>query len=95
MRPEQVQDERYGRQLTTQQRMKDNGNRRRLAHQHPSDLLCSLTRERDRRRTPLRCLNCALSLAISDFPHARCEAHDAHLVLNAFMHYCLGSCNIH
>ena len=39
----------YGRQLTAQQndeRRQDNGDRKRLACHHPSDLLCSLTRER-------------------------------------------------
>ena len=45
--PERVQM--YGRQLTAQQkneRRQDNGDKKRLAHHHPSDLLCSLSRER-------------------------------------------------
>ena len=39
----------YGRRLTAQQkdgRRQDNGDKKRLARHHPSDLLCSLTRER-------------------------------------------------
>ena len=46
----------YGRWLTAQQkdeRRQDNGDKKRLAHQHWSDLLRSLIRERDRRRTAL------------------------------------------
>ena len=38
----------YGRRLTAQQkdeRRQDNGDKKRLAHHHPSDLLRSLTRE--------------------------------------------------
>jgi len=45
--PEQVQM--YGRRLTAQQkdeRRQDNGDEKRLACHHPSDLLHSLTRER-------------------------------------------------
>ena len=44
--PEQVQM--YGRRLTAQQKdeRQDNGNEKRLARHHPSDLLRSLTRER-------------------------------------------------
>ena len=66
----------YRRQLTThqkdeRQRRQDNSNRRRLARQHPSNLLCSLTRERDRHRTARCCLDCASSFAISNCPHAR------------------------
>ena len=58
--------QRYERRLTTQQRderRQGNGDRRRLASQHPSDLLRSLTRERDR-QTAQRCLNRALCFAI-------------------------------
>ena len=47
-------------------------------HQHPNDLLRSLTCEQDRRRTARRRLDNASSFAILNFPHARCEAHDAH-----------------
>ena len=42
-----------GRQLTAQQkdeRQQDNGDKKQLACQHPSNLLGSLTRERDRQR---------------------------------------------
>ena len=49
--------------LTTQQRderRQDNGDRRRLACQHLSDLLCSLTGEWDRRKAARRRLNHAL-----------------------------------
>ena len=76
--PEQVQG--YGRWLTTQQKdeRQDNGNRRQLSRQHPSDLLRSLTRERDRRRTARCRLDRASSFAILNFPRAQREAHDAH-----------------
>ena len=43
-----------GRQLTAQQkdeRRQGNGDKKQLTCQHPSDLLGSLTRERDRQRT--------------------------------------------
>ena len=46
MTPERVQM--YGRQLTSQQkdeRRQDNGDEKRLARHHPSDLLSLLTRE--------------------------------------------------
>ena len=68
------------RQLTTQRKneRQDNGNRRRLALQHPRDLLRSLTHERDRRRTARRRLDSASSFAISNFPRARRKAHDAY-----------------
>ena len=55
--------QRYGRWLTTQQ--KNESDRRRLAHHPPSDLLCSLTRGWDRRRTAWPCLNHTSSFAIS------------------------------
>jgi len=50
MTPEQVQG--HKRWLTAQQKdeRQDNHGRRRLARQHPRDLLCSLTLGRDRRR---------------------------------------------
>ena len=53
--------------LTTQQKdeRQDNGDRRQLARQHLSDLLCSLTREQDRWRTAQRNLNHTLSFVIS------------------------------
>ena len=35
---------------TKGERQQDNGDKKRLARQHPSDLLPSLTREQDRRR---------------------------------------------
>ena len=66
MMPERVQ--RYERQLTAQQkneRWQDNSDRRRLARQHPSNLLHSLTREQDRRRTARGRLNRGSSFAIS------------------------------
>ena len=47
MTPERVQM--YGRRLTAQQkdeRRQDNGDEKRFARHHQSDLLCSLTRER-------------------------------------------------
>ena len=78
--PEQVQG--HGRRLTAQQkdeRRQNNGDRRRLAHQFPSDLLYSMTSERDRRRIVKRHLDCASSFAISNFPCALREAHDAHV----------------
>ena len=56
--PEWVQM--YGRRLTAQQkdeRWQNNGDKKRLAHHHPSDLLCSLTRELDRWRTAWRRLD--------------------------------------
>ena len=42
------QNETYGRRLTAQQKdeRQHNGDKKRLARHHPSDLLCSLTRER-------------------------------------------------
>ena len=57
------------RQLTAQQKdekRQDNGDKKRLVRQHPSDLLCSLTREldTDRRRTARRRLDSASSVAI-------------------------------
>ena len=58
--------------------MKDNGDKRQLARQHPSDLLRSLTRGWDRRRTAWRRLDRASNFTISNFPHAGDEAHDAH-----------------
>ena len=65
MTPEQVQ--RYRRQLTAQQKdeRQDNRDRRQLAHQYTSDLLFSLTRGQDRRRTPWCRLDCVLNFAIS------------------------------
>ena len=68
MLPERVQ--RYGRWLTAQQ--KDEGrqdycDKKRLVRQHPSDLLCSLIRERDRQRTAWHCLDSALSFADQSF----------------------------
>ena len=61
--------------------MTSNGDKKQLACQHPSDLLRSLTRERDRRRTARRRLDSVIELrhfARSNFPSARREAHDAH-----------------
>ena len=58
----------YGRRLTAQQnneRRQDNGDKKRLAHQHLNDLLCAVTCERDRRRTLQRRLDSDSSLAIS------------------------------
>ena len=75
--PERVQM--YGRRLTAQQRderRQDNGDKKRLARQHSSYLLRSLTRAT---RTAQRHLNSALSFAISNFPRAPREAHDAHV----------------
>ena len=69
MTPEQVQM--YGRR-------QENGDKKRLARQHWSDLLRSLIRERDRRRTALPRLDSASNFAISNFPRAPHEAHDAH-----------------
>ena len=46
-----------GRHLTAQQkdeRRQDNSDKKQLVCQHPSDLLGSLTRERDRQRTACR-----------------------------------------
>ena len=66
MTPERVQI--YGRRLTAQQkdeRRQDNGDRKKLAHQHVSELLRSLTCERDRQRTTWRRLHSTLSFAIS------------------------------
>ena len=65
--PEQVQ--RYRRRLTAQQKdeRQDDHDRRRLAHQHPSDLLCSLTRGWDRRRRAQCRLNRVSSFAISSY----------------------------
>ena len=66
--------QRYERWLTTQQkdeRQQDNGDGRRLASLHPSDLIRSLTRERDR-RTARRLLNHALCFAI--FKLSTCSA---------------------
>ena len=78
--PEQVQ--RYGRWLTAQQkdeRRHDNSDRRRLARQYLSDLLHSLTHERDRWRAARHHLDRALSFTILNFPHARRQAHDVHV----------------
>ena len=64
---------------TLKQRMKDdNDDKKQLVCQHPSHLLRSLTRERGRWRTARCRLDSALSFTISNFPHARCEAQDAH-----------------
>jgi len=60
------------------ERRQDNGDRRRLACQHPGDLLCSLTCEWDRQRTARCHLDCTSSFTISNFPRASREAHDAH-----------------
>ena len=57
------------RRLTAQpkdERRQDNGEKKRLACQHWSDLLRSLIHERDRRRTALRRLDSASSFAISN-----------------------------
>ena len=77
--------------LTAQQKdeRQDNRDRRPLVRQHPSDLLGSLTCGRDRQRTARR-LDCALSFnvsnfTVSNFPRARCEAHDAH-AYTQFLH---------
>ena len=71
-----------GRQLAAQQkddRQQDNGNKKRLAHQHPKDLLHSVICERDRRRTARCHLDSASSFAILNLPRAPLEAHDAHV----------------
>ena len=62
--------------LTAQQKdvRLDNGDKKQLASQHPSDLLCSLTCERDRWRTALQASPFCLI-----FPCAPCEAHDTHV----------------
>ena len=65
-----------GRQLTAQQkdeRRQDNGDKKQLARQHPSYLLRSLTRERDRRRTTWRHLNSASSFAIRSIELSTCS----------------------
>ena len=57
----------YRRRLTAQQkneRRQDNCDKERLACQHPSDLLCLLTPERDRWRTARRCLDSTSSVVI-------------------------------
>ena len=70
--------------LTNQQkdeRQQDNGDRRRLARQHPSNLLRSLTCEQNMQRTVSSRLRYELRHNIfgrSNFPHAWREAHDAH-----------------
>ena len=46
------------------ERRQDNGDKKRLARQHPSNLLCLLTHERDRRRTARRLIDSALSFTI-------------------------------
>jgi len=60
---------RYGRRLTAQKderrQDEDNGDKKQLVHQHSSNLLRSLTRKWDRRRTAWRRLDSTLSLAIS------------------------------
>ena len=48
--------------LNKDERRQDNGDKKRLARQHLSNLLCSLTRERDRRKSARRRLDSALSL---------------------------------
>ena len=73
----------YGRRLTAQQkdeRRQDNGDEKRLARHHPSDLLCSLTHERISGGqhggiSPAS----ALSFAISNFACAMREVPDAHV----------------
>ena len=55
------------RRLTAQQKDEDNGDKKRLVCQHPSDLLSSPTHERDRQRTAQRCLDSALSIAILSY----------------------------
>ena len=101
--PERVQ--RYERQLTAQQkneRWQDNSDRRRLARQHPSNLLHSLTCEQDRRRTARGRLNRSLKLRHfirSKFPHAQHEAHDAHAYIVYIIYvdpiFCILGCNYH
>ena len=82
MKPEQVQM--YRRWLTAQQkdeRRQDNGDKKRLVRQHPSDLLRLLTCERDRRRTACFVLTALRALPFrvqSNFLHALREVHDAH-----------------
>ena len=63
------------------ERQQDNSDKKRLAPQHPSNLLCSLTHEWDKRRTAQRCLDCALSFAISNFSRAWHEAYDVHVYI--------------
>ena len=70
-RTQRIEDARtvqgYIRRLTAQQKneRQHNRDRRRLVHQHPSDLLCLLTRGRDRQRTARRRLDCTSTFAIS------------------------------
>ena len=73
--PEQVQG--YRRRLTAKQKdeRQDNRDRRRLARQHPSDLLRSLTRGPDRRSLDsTRRLDCASRLQPSPFRPSTCSA---------------------
>ena len=75
----------YGRRLTAQQKdeRQDNGDKKRLAHHHLSDLLCSLTRKRIGGGQHGVVLP---ALRASPFPCAPCEAPDAH-VYTSYMHY--------
>ena len=59
--------------VTVQQKdvRQDNGDKKRLAYQHPSDLLRLLTYERDRQRTARCHLDRTSSFYISNFPRAR------------------------
>ena len=61
------------------ERRQDNDDKKRLARYHPSDLLRSLTRERDRQKTAPSQQHFELHHFVrSNFPHARLEAHSAH-----------------
>ena len=69
------------RRLTAQQkneRRQDNGDKKQLVHQHMSDLLRSLIRERNKQRTALHRIDNTLSFAISNFPRAPRATQDAH-----------------
>ena len=63
---------------TKDERRQDNDDKKQLVCQHPSNLLRSLTHERDRWRTARRHLDSALSFTISNFPRAWREAQYAH-----------------
>ena len=61
------------------ERLQDNGDKKRLAHQHPKDLLRLVICERDRWRTAWCHVDSASSFAILNLPRAPRGAHDAHV----------------
>ena len=74
----------YGRRLTAQQRdeRQDNGDKKRLEHHHPSDLLHLLTRKRIGGGQHGVILSASRQrLAISNFSSALREALDAHICI--------------